>query len=375
VISGVTTSRLRYEMQAGDEVVIAADAYEAGQNGSVRLVIDRAEMLCEDGLDGDDDGLADCEDTDCNDAPNCMGMVCPQTALAAELPVLVEGETSGGDVLVSNSECSEGGDNAPQATFSFKAPIAGKYRISTAGSAFDTILYVREDSCTGEELACNDDQGDLKTSLVSLELQANQTVIVVVDGWDTEQGAFQLTIEGTEGICDDEIDNDGDGLMDCDDPDCLSVECATGGAWPQEWADKEEEMLEEVNFHRVEGAMCADDYYPPVPELEMDSYLRLSARLHTLDMGAQDYFEHEALDGRSPHQRMVDAGFTGAYPTGENISGGYPTAEAAVEGLMNSPGHCRNIMEPDFAVVGMGYSYTEGSSFGHYWAQNFGGSH
>ena len=243
------------------------------------------------------------------------------------------------------------------------------------GSDFDTLLYIREGTCTGAELACNDDQGDEKTSAVQLRLEANKTVVIVVDGWDTEQGNYQLRIDGVEETCDDGVDNDNDDLMDCDDPDCLSVECATGGAWPQDWKDKEEQMLMEVNLRRIEGAMCADDYYPPVPELEMNPELRLSARLHTLDMGAQDYFEHDSLDGRTPHERMVAAGFTGDYPTGENISGGYATAAAAVEGLMNSPGHCRNIMDPDFAVVGMGYSYTEGSSFGNYWAQNFGGSH
>ena len=160
---------------------------------------------------------------------------------------------------MSNSECSEDGDNAPQATFSFKTPAAGLYNISTAGSDFDTLLYVREGTCTGEELACNDDQGDVKTSAVQLRLEANKTIVIVVDGWDTEQGNYQLRIDGVEEACDDEVDNDNDGLMDCDDPDCLSVECATGGAWPQEWADKEDEMLMEVNLRRVEGAMCADE--------------------------------------------------------------------------------------------------------------------
>ncbi len=107
----------------------------------------------------------------------------------------------------------------------------------------------------------------------------------------------------------------------------------------------------------------------------MNDTLRLSARLHAWDMGQQNYFEHEALDGRSAHERMIDAGFTGDYPTGENISAGYETAVESVEGLMNSPGHCRNIMEPEYTVLGVGYSYTDGSEFGNYWVQNFGGSH
>ena len=208
-----------------------------------------------------------------------------------------------------------------------------------------------------------------------MDLEGNQSIVIVVDGWNREQGAYQLTIEGVEEACDDGVDNDNDGLTDCDDPDCLSVECAFGGAWPVDWIEHEERMLIEVNLRRAEGAMCAEDYYPPVPPREMNRYLRLSARLHSLDMGEQNYFEHEALDGRSPTDRMLDAGFTGAYPTGENISAGYPTAAESVEGLMNSPGHCRNIMSPDFEVIGLGYSYNDASDYGQYWVQNFGGSH
>ena len=175
--------------------------------------------------------------------------------------------------------------------------------------------------------------------------------------------------------CEDGLDNDNDELIDCDDSDCLSVECVTGGSWLDDWASKEDDMLIEVNLRRGEGAYCDQDYYPPVPPLEMNTYLRLSSRLHSHDMSVQDYFEHTGLDGRSPHERIRDAGFQGAAPTGENISGGYATAAESVEGLMNSPGHCRNIMDPEYTVVGMGYAYTPDSYYGHYWTQNFGGSH
>ena len=82
-----------------------------------------------------------------------------------------------------------------------------------------------------------------------------------------------------------------------------------------------------------------------------------------------------SLDGRSPDDRIHDAGFTGDYPTGENISGGYSSAVDSVEGLMNSPGHCRNIMNPEYKVIGIGFSFDADSHFGEYWTQNFGGSH
>ena len=41
---------------------------------------------------------------------------------------------------------------------------------------------------------------------------------------------LDLSVEMAESQCDDEIDNDNDGLLDCDDDDCLSIECVTGGS-------------------------------------------------------------------------------------------------------------------------------------------------
>ena len=280
----------------------------------------------------------------------------------------------GGGVL-GDATCADGAGRAAEATYAFVAPHTGTFFVSTAGSRYDTVLYVRDGSCTGRELACDDDQGGRGTSALQLELDTGQRVVVVVDGFDGAGGRFQLSIEGVEERCDDGVDDDSDGLVDCDDDDCLSVECALGGAWPDRWTDNESDMLDEVNVRRAAGARCADDRFGPAPPLQLDEYLTLSARLHSLDMATQDYFEHESLDGRTPFDRMADAGFRGGGPQGENIAAGNATAAEAVEALMNSPGHCRNIMNPDYHVVGYGYAYDPSSSFGNYWTQNFAGSH
>jgi uncharacterized protein YkwD len=121
--------------------------------------------------------------------------------------------------------------------------------------------------------------------------------------------------------------------------------------------------------------MCADEAFGPAPPLEMDAVIREAARKHSLDMGDQDYFEHDSLDGRTFSDRMSDEGFMGASPWGENIAAGQPTAQRVVDGWMDSPGHCRNIMNPAYRTIGIGYAYVETSSFGHYWTQDFAASH
>ena len=56
-----------------------------------------------------------------------------------------------------------------------------------------------------------------------------------------------------------------------------------------------------------------------------------------------------------------------AYRTaGENIAMGYPTPQSVVDGWMNSEGHRKNILNPAFTVIGVGYV-----SDGKYWTQMF----
>jgi len=55
------------------------------------------------------------------------------------------------------------------------------------------------------------------------------------DGAESEQPAEDsVTVTGFESICDDEEDNDGDALIDCDDPDCAETDaCSDGGILDQ----------------------------------------------------------------------------------------------------------------------------------------------
>ena len=152
-------------------------------------------------------------------------------------------------------------------------------------------------------------------------------------------------------------------------------EAATNAKWDAQWQQKELDMLEWVNFYRSQENVCGDVTRPAVPPLELDDVVQLAARLHSDDMGTQNYFSHDGLDGRDPFQRMEDVGYAGAFPWGENIQAGSEAAKDAVASLMTSPGHCMNITSPEFKVAGFGYAFYPESTYKHYWTQNFGGSH
>jgi len=128
------------------------------------------------------------------------------------------------------------------------------------------------------------------------------------------------------------------------------------------YADFESEVIELVNAERE-----AQGLHP----LVYDDRLAAAARDHSEDMGVQDYFSHTSLDGRTVGDRLVDAGYY--YNTyGENIAAGQTTPEVVMNSWMSSSGHRANILNPNFCDIGVGYVYVPGSSYGHYWTQDFG---
>ena len=57
---------------------------------------------------------------------------------------------------------------------------------------------------------------------------------------------------------------------------------------------------------------------------------------------------------------------------GENIAAGQGEPADVVAGWLASPGHCANIMSPDFAEMGAAYALRPGSTRAIWWTQTFG---
>jgi uncharacterized protein YkwD len=122
--------------------------------------------------------------------------------------------------------------------------------------------------------------------------------------------------------------------------------------------DLEARMLELVNGERASAGL------PPVgPDPEMTAV----ARKHSADMFARGYFAHQTPEGLSPFDRMKRDGVT-FRTAGENLALA-PTLSVAHTGLMNSPGHRANILQPAFGRLGIGIM--DGGRRGLMVTQNF----
>ena len=138
----------------------------------------------------------------------------------------------------------------------------------------------------------------------------------------------------------------------------------------------ETEILRITNLRRRENN---------VPELKSDSKLSDIARDHSFDMFKNDFFDHVSLAGQDPTDRAKKVG----YPTTKKISDGYyqegigenigqmgsghianpgvgyvedtpqGIAEAQMIVWMNSPGHRKNILDPNYDYLGVGVVQTD----------------
>jgi uncharacterized protein YkwD len=81
---------------------------------------------------------------------------------------------------------------------------------------------------------------------------------------------------------------------------------------------------------------------------------------------------HAGSDGSEAGTRATRAGHSWRL-IGENIAAGQPSAREAVDGWIESPGHCASLMNPAFNEMGAGYAISRVRMPGFvYWTQVFG---
>lgn len=90
-------------------------------------------------------------------------------------------------------------------------------------------------------------------------------------------------------------------------------------------------------------------------------------RAHSRDMWERRYFSHINPDGEDPGDRLTRGGVEYSL-AGENIALA-PTVAMAHQGLMNSEGHRRNILDQSFRRMGIGV--IDGGIYGKIFTQNF----
>lgn len=134
---------------------------------------------------------------------------------------------------------------------------------------------------------------------------------------------------------------------------------------------QQQEVLACINQARSKPCLCGTTTYPAVPALVLDAQLNAASDKYAVDMATYNRFSHTGRDGSQPWDRMSREGYNWR-AAGENIAAGYSTTRAVVDGWLQSPGHCKNIMSANFKDVSVGYGYSASSPYRHYWVTDFG---
>lgn len=127
---------------------------------------------------------------------------------------------------------------------------------------------------------------------------------------------------------------------------------------PKPRPDLESQMLVLVNKERAAAGLAP---------LQPDADMLPIARAHARDMFAKGYFAHVNPGGLTPADRIRKGG-VGFLTAGENLALG-PTLSRCHTGLMESPGHRANILNPAFGRVGI--AVLDGGFYGLMITQNF----
>jgi len=130
-------------------------------------------------------------------------------------------------------------------------------------------------------------------------------------------------------------------------------------------------VLELTNEARSHSRRCGDKQFAPAPPLRADAQLEEVASMYAKDMAQHEYLEHTGRDGSTPGQRISRTGYSWR-AVGENIAAGQGSAQDVVDDWVSSPGHCANIMNPDFVEMGAAFATNMASRPVVYWAQEFG---
>lgn len=228
-----------------------------------------AEELCTNGVDDNGDGLVDCADSQCLQRSACLEEICgngldddldgqsdcaDSTCAATSACTGGSGQAINYTALASDAEYSYGAAKAVDGDTNtrwwvdededewLRVDLQGIYRVDQVTIdwhteyAEDYQLKVSKDGrywTTVKEVSGGD--GGLDT----LGFTPTDARFVLVDCEDARASGFSIrelqvrrqlpTLPLTE-LCDDAIDNDGDRLVDCSDPDCGGNNACSGGA-------------------------------------------------------------------------------------------------------------------------------------------------
>ncbi len=111
-------------------------------------------------------------------------------------------------------------------------------------------------------------------------------------------------------------------------------------------------FLSQVNALRTKARSCGGKYFPATTPLQLNEALNLAAYHHSLDMSSHQFLDHQSSNGDNLTERLDRVKYAWR-AVGENIAHNQRNVEQVLKDWLSSPGHCSNLMSPDFEQTGI----------------------
>jgi len=193
----------------------------------------RVPEICANGIDDDGNGLVDCADLACFGDPSCASNECmPDTMLGAlviDAPakvVKVDLRAAPDRYRPTCSAMVPGGDSA----IAFTLPEAGGVEVAYEQTGHTIFSLFRDPgpglACDADQIACAFEE-ERANAVAFTEQPAGKYLLIVKAVSPGEAGTLTLRISAFRNrqveICGNGIDDDGNGLTDCQDPSCFGI--------------------------------------------------------------------------------------------------------------------------------------------------------
>ena len=110
------------------------------------------------------------------------------------------------------------------------------------------------------------------------------------------------------------------------------------------------------NYRRTKG----------LKPLKLDAELTTAARAHAQDLAKWDRISHYGSDGSNPWDRVKRAGYN-AKLAAENVGTGQASFNEVLKGWQDSPGHNKNLLQPEAQHIGLALVHDPKTEFKTFW--------
>jgi uncharacterized protein YkwD len=154
---------------------------------------------------------------------------------------------------------------------------------------------------------------------------------------------------------------------------CGETPLVTSKSIPSGATEDMQRLLVLVNEVRATGYVCDEDLkFDPAEPLTLDTKLMTAAYKHSVDLDAAGVTVNMHVTPQGAVNYEPGTKFTGRIElesykwaaAGENVAFGFNSPERVMQAWLESPGHCKNILNPKFSELGLGRA-------GTYWTQVF----